>query len=78
MKTTIDIADSLLDEARRVAAARRTTLRALVEQGLRREIEESAKPQRKMRDLRFGSGGMRPGFETWEQIRDEIYRGRGA
>jgi hypothetical protein len=36
MKTTLDIPDPLLREARTVAARERTTLRALVEQGLRR------------------------------------------
>jgi Bacterial antitoxin of type II TA system, VapB len=35
MKTTIDIADALLEEARQAAEASRTTLRALVEAGLR-------------------------------------------
>ncbi len=38
MKTTIDIADPLLREARKLANREGTTLRALVEQGLRHVI----------------------------------------
>lgn len=38
MKTTIELADDLVQEAKRVALQRRTTLRALVDRGLRREI----------------------------------------
>jgi len=38
MKTTLDIADDLLIEAKAVAARRRTTLKALVEHALEREI----------------------------------------
>ena len=34
MKTTVDIADSLFEAARRAAARERTTLRALIEEGL--------------------------------------------
>jgi hypothetical protein len=40
MKTTVEIADPLLREARKIAARERTTLRALVEQGLRRVVAE--------------------------------------
>ena len=38
MKTTLEIPDALLIEAKTAAARRRTTLRALVESALRREI----------------------------------------
>ena len=40
MKTTVDIPQSLLEEAKRLAADHRTTVRALVEEGLRRVIDE--------------------------------------
>lgn len=39
MKTTLDLADELLIEAKALAARRRTSLKALVEHALRREIE---------------------------------------
>lgn len=38
MKTTLDLPDDLLIEAKATAARRRTTLRAVVEHALRREI----------------------------------------
>ncbi len=38
MKTTIDVDDALLIEAKSVAAKRRTTLKAIVEHALRREL----------------------------------------
>lgn len=38
MKTTIELADDLVAEAKRAALERRTTLRALVDRGLRREL----------------------------------------
>jgi hypothetical protein len=40
MKTTLDISEPLLREAREIVARDRTTLRELVEQGLRKIIEE--------------------------------------
>lgn len=39
MKTTIEIADDLVRRARRVQKRENITLRALVEEGLRREVQ---------------------------------------
>ncbi len=41
MKTTLDIADDLLIEAKKIAIERRTTLKELVTRGLRREISRA-------------------------------------
>lgn len=38
MKTTLELPDELLIEAKAVAARRRTTLKAMIEHSLRREI----------------------------------------
>ncbi|MEI8320065.1 MAG: type II toxin-antitoxin system VapB family antitoxin [Planctomycetia bacterium] len=82
MKTTIDVADGLLEEARAIAARDQTTLRALVQEGLRRVIDErrSRREPFRLRDVSPGSGGFQPEFAdgNWHQVRDEIYRGRGT
>ena len=79
MKTTIEIADSLLRSAKRVAAQRGTTLRALVETGLRRVLEhtERGEPFR-LRDASFAGRGLQPDFRdgNWDRIRDAAYEGR--
>ena len=50
MKTTLEISDALLRTARRIATREGTTLRALVEQGLRRIIvEKERKPVFRLR-----------------------------
>ncbi|MCK6555752.1 type II toxin-antitoxin system VapB family antitoxin [Candidatus Binatia bacterium] len=81
MKTTIQIPDSLFNEARRLANRENTTLKSLVEQGLRRIIAEhkSAEPFR-LRKVGFKGRGLNPGLAeaAWEQIRDLSYEGRGG
>jgi len=81
MKTTIQIPDSLFEEARRLAEREHTTLKALVEQGLRRTIAE--RKQRgafRLRKATFKGRGLHPGVagHSWEQIRELSYEGRGA
>jgi hypothetical protein len=81
MKTTIEISDTLLHEARRLAAQEGVTLRALVERGLHRVIAET--PQRKAFKLRrasFKGDGLTEDFRdaTWERVRDLAYQGRGG
>jgi hypothetical protein len=81
MKTTVEISDALLAAARKLAAERGTTVRALIEQGLRSVIETRRAGGRfKLRDRSWGSGGLRPEFRgaSWEQIRDASYAGRGT
>ena len=53
MKTTIDLSDALFDSAKELAQQRQTTLRALVEEGLRRVLADSrskSKPAFKLKD----------------------------
>ena len=82
MKTTVEISDPLLRDARKVAAREGTTLRALIEQGLRHILSEKKKPQRafKLRDASFKGRGLHPDMQgaSWEQILDKIYEGRGG
>ncbi len=81
MKTTLDISDALLREARKIASRDRTTLRALVEQGLRKIIAErkSARPFRR-RKVTFKGRGLVPELRgsDWDKIRDLAYEGRGG
>jgi antitoxin component of RelBE/YafQ-DinJ toxin-antitoxin module len=77
MKTTVEIADPLLREAKRVAKRAGITLRELIELGLRRVLDERRAVKRpfKLRDARnrhaMLKAGIRPG--DWEQIRDLAY-----
>lgn len=45
MKTTLDLPDDLLIEAKTLAAKRKTTLKAIVEHALRREIRPAAEQE---------------------------------
>jgi hypothetical protein len=81
MKTTIEISDALLREARKVAAREGVTLRALVERGLHRVIVEAKqRPPFRMRDGRFKGNGLQPEVRdaSWEQLRAMAYEGRGG
>jgi hypothetical protein len=81
MKTTVEISDALLAEARAAAGREGTTVRALIEEGLRLAIERRKRRQRfKLRDASVGGEGLQPSFsfERWAEIRDAIYEGRGT
>jgi hypothetical protein len=81
VKTTLEISDSLLREARKLAARERTTLRALVEQGLQRVLtERKRKAAFRLRKASFRGRGLRPEVANtgWERLRDLIYEGRGG
>lgn len=77
MKTTIDIADPLLDAARAAAQQRGTTLRALVEMGLRRVLDDAAqtKPAFQLRKASFAGNGLQAGAQgaSWERLRALAY-----
>ena len=81
MKTTIEISDSLLEEAKKLAAKEGTTVRAFVEQGLRRIVaERKSKGLFRLRKASFKGKGLQAGAEdgSWERIREKIYQGRGG
>jgi len=81
IKTTIEISDSLLAAAKELAARENTTLRALVEAGLRHVVEEHERqPRFQLRQVTFKGEGLQPEFRDagWEEIRDAIYEGHGA
>lgn len=81
MKTTLEIPDPLLREVRKIAQRERTTLRALVEQGLRRVVAEKKQPAAfSLRKASFKGQGLRPELQDagWERLRDLAYEGRGS
>jgi hypothetical protein len=81
MKTTIEISNSLLEEAKKLAAKEGTTVRAYVEQGLRRILaERKSRGAFRLRKATFKGKGLQPGVQdaTWERIRETIYQGRGG
>lgn len=81
MKTTLDIQDALLLRAKRLSKRTGKPLRALVEQGLALVLaSEGAAPQRyELPDRSVGSADARDPLEgwSWQDLRDEIYTGRG-
>lgn len=80
MKTTVDIHDSLLLRAKRHARENGTTLRSVIEEGLRRTLDEpkGRKPYR-WPDLSVGSPDDPWPLDeyTWPELRDIIYGDRG-
>lgn len=82
MKTTIDVADRLLLEAKRVAAREGTTLRALVEAGLREQLarRKAPAPRFVLRRASVGGQGVRPDLRDagWDRLRDLAYEGRST
>ena len=81
MKTTVEISDALADEARAVARREKTTLRALIETGLRQVLRDRRRRARfELRDASFRGRGLRPEFRDgdWQRIREAAYEGRGG
>ena len=82
MKTTIELAPALLDSAKRLARREGRTLRALVEEGLRHVLASrgARRQQFQLPDACFNGQGVQPGIEEgrWADVRDQIYKGRGA
>jgi hypothetical protein len=80
MKTTLDISEPLLKEAKKIARKHGTTVRALVEQGLRLALSERQEERNfKMRDGSVGGKGLHPeaSGRSWEELRERSYEGRG-
>jgi hypothetical protein len=81
MKTTIVIADALLKDAKRVAAREGTTLRVLIENGLRQELAARKRPTEfRLRKATVQGRGLQKEAKglSWDQMRELAYTGRGT
>lgn len=81
MKTTIELADDLVNCAKAHAIKEKTTLRALVERGLRSVLDADAHPRPfRLRDASVGGTGLSAEFRGagWQRIREAAYEGRGG
>lgn len=79
MKTNVQIPDSLLAEAQRLAQLEGTTLKALVQEGLRRVVGDHKQHTGfRLRKASFRGEGLHTTLEQapWERIRDLAYEGR--
>lgn len=81
MKTTVEIPNALLARAKKLAAREGTTVRALIEESLRRVLAERERRTRfELRRVTFGGQGLHPDVAglDWETIRERAYEGRGG
>lgn len=79
MKTTIELPDELLLEAQRIARAEGTTLKSVMEEGLRAVIaRHHGARQFELRDASVGGRGLQPEFADadWSKIRQASYGDR--
>lgn len=80
MKTTLNIANDLAAKARALAAKRGTTLRAVVEEGLRMALEaDRVEMQYRLPDKSVQGRGLQREFQAkpWSDILDASYGRRG-
>lgn len=76
MKTTVEISNSLLVEVKKLARRENTTVRALIEAGLRAVLRERRdRSDFRLRDVSFRGKGLQSAFqdEDWAKIRDAAY-----
>ena len=82
MRVTVDIPDILFARAKRLAEARRSTVRDLAIEGLEAILKRhpNERPMFRLKDESFGAGSLTDGLaETdWERIRDIAYQRRGG
>ena len=81
MKTSVEIPDSLFEEARKVAHRDRTTLKVLIEEGLRKIISDRKRRKGfRLRKATFKGNGLQSHLAgvSWDQIREISYEGRGG
>jgi uncharacterized protein YacL len=80
MKTTVVIPDALLAEIQKIATKNKTTLRALMQEGLMHVVEQDQKKRKpfKMKDCSVGGNGLVAELKdaTWAEIIELSYGDR--
>ena len=78
MKTTVELPDELLREAKSYAAKRGVPLREVFETGLRQVLHPAKRPSRfQLKTITVKGEGLQ--IEGgWQAIRSAIYRGQGG
>ena len=80
MKTTIEVSDALFSSAKEFASRSQTTMRALVEEGLRRVLADSqakVKPAFKLKDASVrGKAVLISDPRRWQQMEEAHVIGR--
>ena len=80
MKTTVEIPDALLKDAKEVAAARGTTLKELIATGLHAVVHDARTLVASYRRHTVAGNGLQPGVSAgnWETLRSLAYEGHGG
>jgi len=81
MKTTVEISDALLEAAKKVAATEGTTLRELIEVGLRQTLADRKKLGKfTLRKASFRGKGLQAPLKgaNWDRLREIAYEGHGT
>lgn len=77
MKTTVELPDDLVREAKRYAARHGLTLRAVIEEGIRSAFRREAGVRASfvLRDASVDGSGLQPEFrdEAWSRLRKAAY-----
>ena len=78
MKTTVEIPDALMAEAKKYASVRGLSFREVLEMSLRRTVEQQPAEKKPFRLRKTSFKGKGQLIHDWETIRALIYEGRGG
>ncbi|HRD67377.1 MAG TPA: hypothetical protein PKY50_14620 [Candidatus Competibacter sp.] len=82
MKTTVELNESLFEEAKRYAVQHRITLRAVLESALHDYLKQQGTVTApfRMRRATFAGHGLQAGIQEgdWNSIRSHLYEGQGG
>ncbi len=80
MKTTLDINDTLLNQAQNLAARQHSNLHEILESALRAYLQKHDKPGFSLRRASFKGEGLQTNSQhgDWESIRQRAYENHGA